>query len=153
MKKHDTTKYLFLILISLFVSCKPREKDNKGYDPKIENKRWVLRELNNKLIQTPAGEKEISLFFEPTINEFTADGKCNNLHGMYTSQGELIKIVNMSSTKMACPQLELESEFIKALNETNKYKIRSKKVNGVANDYLYLFNENILIASFEKVNQ
>ncbi len=153
MTQLRSSKYLFLIILLLFMSCKSRKKDNLGYDPKIENKRWVLREINNKPIQTPAGEKEISLFFEPTINEFTADGKCNNLHGMYTSQGELIKIVNMSSTKMACPQLELESEFIKVLNETNKYKIKSKKVNGVANDYLYLFNENILIASFEKVNQ
>lgn len=152
MKLHKI-KYLLLITISLFMSCKPREKDNKGYDPKIENKRWVLRELNNKVIQTPTGEKEISIFFEPTLNEFTAVGKCNNLHGMYTSQDDMIKIVNMISTKMACSALDLESEFVKSLNETNKYKLKSKKTNGIKSEFLYLYNESSLIATFEKVNE
>jgi heat shock protein HslJ len=135
------------------MSCKPREKDNKGYDPKIENKRWVLRELNSRTIQTPTGQKEISLFFEPTLNEFTAVGKCNDLHGMYTSQDDMIKIVNMISTKMACQELDLESEFIKSLNETNKYKLKSKKTNGVSNEFLYLYKESSLLATFEKVNE
>lgn len=140
-------------MISVFVSCKPREKDNKGFDPKIENKKWVLRELNSKSIQTPAGQKEISIFFEPTLNEFTAASKCNDLHGMYTSQHNMIKIVNMASTKMACQELDLESEFIKSLTETNKYKLKSKKTNGVKNEFLYLYNESSLLATFEKVNE
>lgn len=153
MKQLISIKFLVIIMISVSVSCKPREKDNKGFDPKIENKRWVLRELNTKSIQTPTGQKEISIFFEPTLNEFTAVSKCNDLHGMYTSKDDMIKIVNMASTKMACQELDLESEFIKSLNETNKYKLKSKKTNGVINEFLYLYQENSLLATFEKVNE
>ncbi|MBL7923867.1 MAG: META domain-containing protein [Bacteroidia bacterium] len=146
---NSKTLWLLGIGLSLFLACKNNAQKPFGKDPALEGARWTLVEMKGVAISLPAGSQEIYLNFEGQSNTFGGHAGCNQCNGMYTTQDDMIKLQTMAVTKMACPALEQESDFLKALEEVNRYELKSKKENKITVRYLFLFKDEQLLAKLK----
>jgi heat shock protein HslJ len=65
----------------------------------------------------------VTLAFGPT--GVSGQGPCNSYAGPFTQDGASIAIGPLESTRMACPDLELENEFLADLQVARSYAIES----------------------------
>ena len=86
---------------------------------------WQLKTLNAKpLADYPAQNKEPYLMFTHEGNRVEGTGGCNGMAGTYTLQSNnQILISELASTKMACPDMTLETDFQIFLMDTITYSI------------------------------
>jgi len=48
---------------------------------------------------------------------------CNRMTGTYQLDGEKLKFGPLATTRMACPAMETETAFLKALKQTTRYEV------------------------------
>jgi heat shock protein HslJ len=108
----------------------------------LQEKYWKLFELNGKLVTINSENKrEPHVIFKLLNNRVVGNSGCNGFsstYRMYKSNG--INISDILSTKMACLEVTIESEFFTAFENANGYFI--------VNDTLYLSRNNQTIARF-----
>jgi len=96
----------------------------------ILEKYWKLTELNGKLVVTDTGvQTEPHIIFKEEGNRFTGNGGCNDFSGTFEF-GDLdrISLSKAKSTRIACPNIGWEMEFLKALAEVDNYSIMSDRL-------------------------
>lgn len=108
----------------------------------LKNTFWSLRELNGKSTKEYKVEREIHLLIKHD-NSIKGFSGCNNYFGNSSTSDDTLKFSQLGSTLMMCPNMELERDYFQALEKTNKLKIYG--------EYLYLYNEETLLAIFESV--
>ena len=91
----------------------------------ILEKYWKLIELNGRAIAIDS-----TFFKEPHIilkdggSRVTGNGGCNNISGEYQLENmNRISFSKMISTKMACPRMELEGEFLEMLQKVDNFNV------------------------------
>jgi heat shock protein HslJ len=94
-------------------------------DERIEDRRWQLVELNGRSIELAAGRDRPYLELEATEARATGNASCNRFFGSYElAAGNRIRFEpNIGATMMACPELELEREFLDALASVDNYTL------------------------------
>lgn len=90
--------------------------------------KWRLVELRGKPVQykNPEGKE---IFIQLNSKDSLAFGYsgCNTFRGSYQlKEGNRITFSKMASTLMACPDMELESEFMKAIETADNYNFDGK---------------------------
>jgi heat shock protein HslJ len=97
----------------------------------ITDKNWKLIELKGKKItQIDASVKEPFLFLNGNDKKVTGNGGCNSFFGTYRlSAGNKISFSDIGSTKMACPDMDVESQFFQVLSETDNYSVSGDTLN------------------------
>lgn len=75
------------------------------------NTRWALTEVNGAAFLA-----NVIISF-PAPGKISGKGPCNQFNATITAPYPWFNIDNISSTKMACPDLNLEKVFLKTLNE------------------------------------
>lgn len=148
MFKLQTWSIVILLFLGV-ISCKNNAKKPFGKDPALEQKTWELMEMNGTAVSVPPSGKQIYLTFEGQGNTFGGCSGCNQCNGMYTTGDDMIKLHTMAVTQMACENMEQESQFLKVMEESNRYKLMDKKESGVRVSYLLLYKEEQLIAKFK----
>jgi heat shock protein HslJ len=148
-----TFQYFFVVLLFalLISSCASKKKQPFGSNTKLENKRWVLRELNGKPTNAVTFKREITLKIESVDNTFGGNGPCNTMSGVYAVKEERIKFQSMVSTEMACDALAVESEYFGMLQVCDSYKCETIREKGVDKEYLLLFKDQKQLGKFEAV--
>jgi heat shock protein HslJ len=84
---------------------------------------WELREIAGKPVAAPAeGAKAPSLVFERDGNRVSGFAGCNRFSGTceFPADGQL-RFSMMAATRMACPDMTLEDEFLRALGTADSY--------------------------------
>lgn len=110
----------------------------------IENTEWKLVELYGNTNEQFAAEPDTFFFMLSTENGLNGVGACNRFFGNYRLGGlDTLELEPMGMTQMACPNMELEDEFVKMLHEVNTYSIEGNR--------LVLFNEGVKVAEMEAV--
>ena len=138
----STIKLIFITFALLgMASCKNNAKKPFGKDPALENRKWELVEMGGTKVTLPEGTNKISLEFEGQSNTFGGNAGCNQCNGMYTTHEDMIKLHMMAVTKMACPAMEMESMFLKKMEETTRYELKKVKENKSWVEYLHLFKD------------
>lgn len=139
-----------MLLVSVvLVSCKSKTTKPFGKDPALEGKRWELIELNGSAYLPVAGGKVIDIVFEGASNTFGGSAGCNQCNGMYTTQDDMIKLHKMAVTMMACPDMSIEQSYLEVMDKINRYKLLSRKLNGVKTEVLQLYIDDKLTAQYK----
>ena len=84
-------------------------------DAPFAGQRFTLREINgNPILQ---GERNCMMQFEKS-GKFSAYAGCNNMSGKYSamSNDKAVKFSQVAATRMACPDMTNEQQFMKALD-------------------------------------
>ena len=92
-------------------------------DASLREIRWVARQLAGKSIGLPASTNEPFLLLRAD-GTAEGNGSCNRFRGKFFTDvpGEL-KFGPLMSTRMACPSLNIETDFNIALAQTTNYRI------------------------------
>lgn len=99
---------------------------------------WNL--YNENTLQTGTAEAPITLNFgENSISGFSG---CNNYGAGFSQDKTNISFSKMAATKMACPNLNKEQNYLKLLEQVNRFEQK--------NEELLLFKGNILLLTFKR---
>lgn len=93
-------------------------------DFRLEDKKWVLIELNGKPFEKKEDQKEGFIEFNMETGMFSGNNTCNNFFGSYELlEGDRIKFGPAGSTLMACPDMETENAFMEVLKTADNYSV------------------------------
>jgi heat shock protein HslJ len=108
----------------------------------IENTYWKLVELNGRPITTSPNRPEAHFQLDSRKKRLQGNSGCNIISGGYELSGDRITFTRIISTRMACHEgMEIEQEFLKALEASNNLKL--------AGENLELYGDDKLLARFE----
>lgn len=130
-------KYLFLCLavvgIAVFASCKSQKAMVASFSD-LDGE-WSVVELNGKKLD-PADSKQL-IVIDVARKHLSGNAGCNRMNGSieYTdAQKNIIKFPQVATTRMACPDLKDEQEFLEVLNKVVRFQAEGnmKPVNTIA---------------------
>lgn len=108
---------------------------------------WVLEEMKG----TPISKEDFEGRDVPNMeininnNRFSGFSGCNRMTGSIFYEQDVLRFTQIASTRMACPSMDKETEFLTALQASTTYQVE--------NNRLYLSNpseENLLV--FKKID-
>ena len=100
--------------------------DNTTQDTKnaLLDKYWRLVELNGKSVEkSELDRQEAHIILKKEENRITGNAGCNSFFGAYTWTAQGVTFSGMGATRMACPNMEIEDQLLKGLNEIDSYSI------------------------------
>lgn len=79
--------------------------------------RWTLESLPGSSVTLPDGPRAPSIQFDAERRRVTGTTGCNRMSGEYRSWGGTgLSILPLATTRMACPEMAVESAFLQALS-------------------------------------
>lgn len=109
-------------------------------DPALYNK-WILESVNDRPLQAEdfmKGPPELE--FDPATMKVVGHSGCNNIAGAIEVQGHRIDFQPMIATKMACPGMEFEHQYLTRLSGSVGYRIDEGKLHlQVSPDTTYIY--------------
>ena len=105
-----------------------------------DSSKWILYKLKMKEEMRTFSITKAFIQFNTNNNTLSGSTDCNGFFGNY-SNDSVFKFLNINSTLLACKR-SVETEFLSALNKTNRIKITSK--------LLYLYCDKKLLALFTR---
>lgn len=107
------------LAVALCAGCCPCRKGKNNLS--LQGREWhLVRMMNHDLNITT----EQFVFTFAADGTFSGIGACNRIFGQYTIDAKrTMMFSNLASTKMMCPDSELEGEFSKILGQTTHYEI------------------------------
>lgn len=135
-------KTIHILLLGLFliiVSCGTVPTGESAISA-LKNE-WVLQDVN--ISQSGLNAEPITIIFDAEEpNRISGFAGCNWYGGSYSIQEDNIEFSQVFSTKRACPDLDIESEFLNLLNDVNRFEIRGNN--------LYLYKDKLVYLHFKK---
>jgi heat shock protein HslJ len=126
------------IILLLLVSCGTVITGDSNESLKNQ---WVLQDNNQN--QLGLNEEPITISFGlEEANKITGFAGCNYYGGNFSFNENEISFSDIYSTKRACPDLDIETEFFNLLNEVDNYEIKGNN--------LYLYKGKLLYLHFKK---
>lgn len=130
---------LVSILCVLFFSCATHTATTK----KMSDLEGVWNLQNEGKTTLGIGNNPVTLIYEPSSSDnISGFSGCNNYGGKIKGENGFIQFSNIYSTKMACPNLDLEGDYLDLLNQVDRFEIKR-------ND-LYLYKGKLLLLHFKK---
>lgn len=130
-------KYLLLCLavvgIVAFASCKSQKAVVATFSD-LDGE-WNVVELNGKKLD-PSDSRQL-MVIDVARKHLSGNAGCNRMNGAieYTdNQKNIIKFMQVATTRMACPDMQGEQEFLDALGKVVRFQAEGdvKPVNTVA---------------------
>ncbi len=88
-------------------------------------KTWRLVEVNGETIDTTGLRTPLEFTFEKADSQFSGSAGCNRIFGKFSiTAPDNISFPGLAATRMACPDMSVESKFLDASNKVNKWAIR-----------------------------
>lgn len=103
----------------------------------LESRRWSLTEINGTKTESTKAFVEFNI----AEKRIAGNAGCNRMFGKFEINGEAIKFSGIGSTKVFCAQegvMKLESDFLKALENTTRFAQQGDTLNFYAADNLIL---------------
>ncbi len=106
-------------------SARIQSDDAELTDPQLENARWILIELNGRIIERVRDPRKINyVHFHGDGQRVHAFAGCNHMSGIYeiSTDGSL-SFSQLIATRMACEDMENEHQLSEILENTHSYSI------------------------------
>ena len=126
--------FALLFIATVTFSCSSTDKASIADKEVIENEKpvkmdisgkYTILELNgNSLKDKDFGSKTPMMLLDKTKMRYSTNIGCNQINGGYKLEENTIKFLPGMATMMACPN-DLESTYLKALEEVDNFKIEN----------------------------
>ena len=113
--------FLMLLFITLggIGSCNPEKMVTKLKDVK-----WELVTLNGEKVKLTDSDNVMFIQFDIAENRVNGRAACNRYFGNFEIDGTKLKFSPMGATRMACPDLQKESEFFQMLDNVDSFTLQ-----------------------------
>lgn len=106
---------------------------------------WVLETLEGKPMLAAYFLSDLPMLeINSKMANFSGFGGCNKIRGSIFQEKELLRFMNIISSRMACEPNNKEDQFLKALQSSTTYEIK--------NNRLYLSNPDGVKVIFKKID-
>ncbi|WP_187262993.1 META domain-containing protein [Pontibacter beigongshangensis] len=141
MKLNLPLLQLLMILGIIFMAgCTIRNTSVAGEQNTLLDTDWVLLSFaENEVPATPKTNTSF-IHFDSENDKVKGFAGCNRFFGTYTLKGERLSLHSLGSTRMACPDIEVENYLMKVFETVTSYKI--------AGELLTLYSKNTAVAIF-----
>jgi heat shock protein HslJ len=110
-------------------SIKPTNQDSLP-DAELVETYWKLTELTGKPVaKTPPDQKEPHIILKKQDNRVQGFAGCNSLGGFYELKGSSLKFREITTTLMACADMETETKLKEVLETIDNYSIRRNNLS------------------------
>ena len=115
------------LIVEKFVDAMPgRRCDEQPPQSDLEDSRWRPVRIGDRSVTVPADQREPWIVLESISKRVTGSGGCNRISGRYQAGSGTLRFSPMISSQMACPAMDMEAAFLRALNGTRRYRIRGR---------------------------
>lgn len=91
--------------------------------------KWELASMEGKEIQIKEGAvRNVFIQFDEKEKRASGMAGCNRFFGGYEMDGSKLKFSHMGATRMACPEMNVETAFFKVLEDTDNYIIKEHQL-------------------------
>lgn len=132
---------LLLLCIGIFTAVFLTGCAGSPQNTRLTSAKWNLETLNGAKVTLPEG-KIVTLEVNSEKGAVSGNAPCNSYSCSYDEYGEQLKFNAITSTKMACDDLGMESDYYTALGKVTGYRISGGK--------LKLYSGNTVVAEFTK---
>lgn len=94
-----------------------------GVQTGLENSRWVPTQIAGRGVSVTEAQREPWIELEPRSKRMTGSGGCNRISGGYEAGPGTLRFGQIMHTQMACPAMEGETAFLRALTNTRRYQV------------------------------
>lgn len=118
-------RLVLLIFAGMIIGCGPDSDQNNdnGQDVKAFQTKWEIIGMDGDEIRADR-PVYIDLSEDQKVSGFAG---CNRVMGSYEiSSGNKVQFENLATTRMACPNLDLENKILKLLDSANHFKIENE---------------------------
>ncbi|AKD03643.1 hypothetical protein PKOR_11530 [Pontibacter korlensis] len=117
-----------------------QNKNQAAETDSIVDAYWTLLSIEGQDVQRPQNTKTAFIRFEERESRVVGFTGCNRFFGKYELGEESLKLSQLGSTRMACPDMEQENKIMDVLSRVDSYR--------VAGDVLTLFSKGTAVAMF-----
>lgn len=89
----------------------------------LVEKYWKMTELNGAAIPEGKLDRDVFITFRTQGNRVNGNSGCNNFFGSYEVDGNNMKLSQMGSTMMMCPNIEIENQVNAIFEKINQFSI------------------------------
>ncbi len=101
----------------------------------LEGTTWKLSKMEGIPAEAISAEADFfTLMFDAADTLLSGRTNCNRIFGKYQLDGDKLDLGNLGMTRMACPDLQYEIRFAKALSEVERYEISKSTLKLYAGD-------------------
>ena len=116
------------LVVEHFVRLQPGDSCASGaVQPELGNTRWVPTRIGERSIT--GLEREPWFELDPRAGHVTGSGGCNRFTGGYESGAGTLRFGALASTRMACPAMDTETAFLKALEGARKFRLAGRHLD------------------------
>ncbi len=119
----------------------------------LEESNWTLTHLGDQPLKASSSDREITLHFDKTNQRVTGSAGCNRLTGGYSLKGNALSFTPLATTRMSCPDDNLETRYLAALDKVTTYRIAGARLELLAADGAMLARFEIKRAELERRNR
>jgi heat shock protein HslJ len=119
--------YLILLVLMWLYGCKTASPaDPQSETETILDAYWMLLSMDGESPQAPNNTHTAYLRLQENENDVKGFSGCNNFFGKYTLSGSSLTFSNLGSTRMMCPDMEKETEFMRMLERVTSYSLSDR---------------------------
>jgi putative lipoprotein len=92
----------------------------------LENSRWSVIRIGERVVAVSGVQREPWIELDPQSKRVTGSGGCNRISGGYEAGNGTLRFGRTMSTQMACPSMNTETAFLRALAGTRRYRVSGR---------------------------
>jgi copper homeostasis protein (lipoprotein) len=100
----------------------------RGVTHELEGSRWVLVRIGEQQIMAEEGKAEPYIVLQSTTKQIVGHGGCNRFSGGYTIQRDALTLSEITTTRMACPDIETENAFLNGLESVARWRLQDNQL-------------------------
>lgn len=101
---------------------------------RLRDTRWAVQTLDGTPVLPAAAGPNLHLVLHARSQQLSGFAGCNRLRGRYTQRGTQLALKALSSTRMACPQMQQEQRFLELLAAADAYRIEGQVLSLLQGD-------------------
>jgi putative lipoprotein len=105
------------------VAGRPNHDGQGRVESELGNTRWRPIRIGDRAVVVSGHGHEPWIELDARSQRVTGSGGCNRISGSYESGRGVMRFRGLATTQMACASMDSETAFLRALNETRRYRI------------------------------
>lgn len=104
------------------------EEKHFQFQASLANTRWVPRRMGGRAVKVGAPQHEPWIVLNSKDRQVTGSGGCNRITGSYDRGVQTLRMRSLAVTRMICPDLRVETAFLKVLEQTWGYRVTGRRL-------------------------
>lgn len=88
----------------------------------LEDTRWRPVRIGDRNVSISGQQREPWIMLDSRSGRVTGSGGCNRISGGYEAKDRTLRFIRLVSTQMACPSMDTEKSFFRALEAARRYR-------------------------------